>query len=1252
MTRRLRSASLSIVLLATTVVMAGSSLIPIDDEPPEGGQSCVGLCAEPGGGLVTDKMGLIATSTVSLSCSSNPCPAAIVDVVVTVSDTTKGWVRGPYDEFFKNSITLRFFPGSETAQVLSIQGKDDHVSRDDAPYTVNLRGVSSDPRFNNATGSIVVLNLDRTDYNYCVKDVECAFFALGGNSDPMYIRAQNMPAGEYFGDFPTTNHIEGVARLKHDSYVALSGTGEGDSHLFMARLPEQQSNLGCWQTNYPPAADNGITNFPASHVIDPQHFYKHAGGISTFGDFLAVPLEDSGSLFPLRLKNSRVVFYDVHHPDTPVKLPVSIARPEYEKAGAAGVHRFIDGRYLVAVQSDCPSEIQFYYTNGPSIRDNPAFTKTYAYSTYNYPEDFPPSYCNDPIPIPPNGGSIQNVNLVEECGSLGLYMIVTWNTRTFPEGTNKARLYLLQPSTPAGWGGPLLITRVGTKDFPDHTFYNWSAAAGTAVTSDGQIAMYGTNEDRDDSAVIGPWLPMHQFCQLDAPANPSASQGTYPASVRVSWSAVPGSSLYRVFRNGTSIGTTATTFLDDTTVPQCGQFTYTVKAESCGGQSSSASAPVVGWTSATPPNGVPFGPNLVAPLDGATVTPANVTFDWDGVCLASSYLIEIATTSGFTPGTIVYSATYGPGQTFAFVNLAPETQYWWHVRGTTAGGVPGAWSVTRTVNTFTLALIAPVPGDTWTSGSTVNIRWSGTGPVRVDVSADGGTSWSTIIPSTTLQTQPYGVPSDWATLRGRIRVVRTAAPAATAAMTGDFRVLPAAHAAWLVQTIDAGAGTQGEFPSLGHDLWGRPSIAYFDRTQGDLKLASKFPNGWSALTHDASSVSNGWFPSIAFGSSGEPQIAYVDSTRATLRYAWRSGGVWHFEDATSIGCSPKISMALDTQDRPYIVFSCGSYIRMMIKYDTDQDGVLEWIDATPLVNSTYVGGTLPSIRMLGDLARISYVAPGTGQIGFLTEYWNPVWPWTGWMRELVAGTDGAAANALVLDGLGQPSIAFHTPGAKNLRLAKKDGISWGVTLIDGSPGVAGDGCSIALDPAGRPRVSYQANALLKHAQWNGSAWVYDVPDPAGGAGNSTSMDADGAGNSRIAWYDAQNQNLKYAQSTPDMTPPGTPTLDGMAGRTTAAVSWAAPGDDGFGGGQAFAYDVRMWQGPIDEWTFEQATRITSSGPNFPGATDCAGAMELHPCSPYWFAVRVFDDAGNVSWISPSEMVVCTCSPIGPEIMCE
>jgi hypothetical protein len=1252
MAGRLRKAFWGVVLAASSVAVLGSpSRIPNGDPPPDGVASgCLGLCADPAAGLLTDRMGQTAASTITLSCQSSPCPAAVVDVTVTVSDTTKGWVMGPYDDFFKNSITLHFYPGTTPSQVLLIQGKDDHTSRDDAPYTVTLHAASSDSRFNNLSTNLSVLNIDRTDYNTCVPDVECAFFALGPEADTLHIRAANMPNGEYWNDFPTTNHIEGVARLKHDPYVALSGTGQGDAHLFMARLPEQQNNIGCWQHAYPPAANNGITNFPSNFIVDPQHFYRHAGGISAFGDFLAVPLEDSGSLFPFRPANSRVAFYDTSHPDTPVKLNAAIARPEYTKAGAAGVHRFIDGRYLVAVQSDCPAEIQFYYSDGPSIKDNPTFTKTYAYSTYNYPEDFPRAYCNDPIPIPPNGGSIQNVNLVEQCGSQGLYMIVTWNTETVPEGDNKARLYLLQPSTPAGWGGPLLITRVGTKTFPQHSFYHWSAAGGTAVTQDGQIAMYGTNANRATDVNEGAMIGLYQFCQLDAPANPSASQGTYPASVRVAWSAAPATSQYRVFRNGVSIGTTATTSFDDTTVPLCGQFSYTVKSESCNGQSSNASVPVLGWTTSTPPNGVPFGPPLVTPADAATVPASNVTFDWDGVCLASTYLIEIATTSTFTPGTIVYSQTYGAGQTFAFVNLAPETQYYWHVRGTTAGGVAGAWSVTRSVNTYTLALLAPAAGDTWTAGGSATVRWAGTGPVRIDFSADSGTTWVTIVPSTTLQTLTLNVPPDWATLHGRIRVARTT-PAATAGMAGDFRVLPAGHYPWLALTIDGGAGVDVRSVSLGHDLWGRPSVAYFDFGSGDLKLAAKFPPGWSALSYDSSSASTGWYPSIAFASDGEPRIAYVDSTRATLRYAWRAQGVWHFEDATPIGCTPPVSMALDSQDRPYIIFSCGSYLRMEIKYDTDGDGQLEWIDATPLINSTYVAGVRPSIRMQGDLARISYVTTGpTPQLAYLYEYWNPAWPYSAWSRDLVPGTDGAAANALVLDAAGAPSIAFHTPAAKNLRLATKSGTTWSLTTIDASPGVAGDGCSIALDALSRPRVAYQANSLMKVAEWTGAAWRYDAPDSSGGAGNSTSIDVDAAGNDRVAYF--ANGVLKYAQSTPDMTPPATPALRGTPGHTTAAVEWPAPGDDGATGGPALFYDLRYWQGPIDESTFEQATRIPfTSGPSDPGSYDCGSAMDLNPCSPYWFAVRVFDDAGNVSWVSPSTMVVTSCSSMTPEVMC-
>jgi hypothetical protein len=1161
-------------------------------------------------------------------------------VTVSVSDTTKGWVQGPYDDFFKNGTTLYFYPGAGGPQTLLIQGKDDHVSRDDAPYTVILSATSGDSRFNGVTATIGVTNVDRTDSNACVPDVQCAFFSLGSHGTRLYADATNMP-GEYFYTFPTGNHFEGIARLKNDPYIALTGTGESDSHLFIVKLPEEQNLHGCFAANNPPGPGNGIVNYPSDYIIDPLRNYTHAGGLSILGDFAAIPLEASDStVWP----QTRVAFFDLSHPQTPALLNAQILRPEYTHAGAAGMAKFQDGRYLVAVQSDCPAEIQFYISDGTPITQNPVFTKTYAFSTSNYPESFPA--CGDPFFY----GRIQNVNLIQECGSAGLYMIVTWNTSYIPEGTNEARLYSIQPAVAGDWTGPLFIYGVGTKSFPDDDFYHWLAAGGSYVTEDGQLAMYGSNPNRClGSPPTCGILPMYQFCALESPAGVTASPGTYPDRVRVTWSPVAGASSYRVLRNGISLGTTTTTSFDDTTMPICGTFAYTVKAEDCGGQASAPSTAVNGWTSSTPADGVPAAPVIRTPADGAVVSPANITFDWDGVCLAQTYLIEKATTSTFAAGTIISSRTYPSTQTVDFESLPPEGHYYWHVRGNTAAGAPGHWSATRSIYTYSLGLVSPAGGESWTAGSSQTVTWIGTGPVNIDLSADAGATWRTIVPATTLQSQPITVPGDWSTIQALLRIVRTSGPAASAQTPSFLRILPAQHYPWLVTALDTGPSVTGEFASLGIDPWGRTSIGYFDRTAADLKFASRYPPGWSALTIVADPDSTGWYPSIAFGSDGQPRVSYVDSTLATVRYARRVGGDWQVDPGVPVGCTQKTSLGIDTQDELYIAFSCGYYIQLLLKANDSYGGAPFWTDASPLVGGYYVGGTNPVIRMQGDLPRIAYVT-SNGRIGYAWAWWNPAWPYMAWSTEEVAGTDGATYPSLVLDAQDNPSIAFYASGTKNLRLATKSS-TWSVTTVDGSAGDVGRGCSIALDPSGRPRLSYQANGLLKHAAWDGAEWLYDVPDAAGTAGIWTSIGVDGAGNSRIAYFDQQNGDLKYAISTPDVTAPAAPVLQGFAGHTTAGVGWRAPGDDGTGGGPAWSYDASWSQQPIDEGSFERATPIPTGQPGMPGAGECVSIEGLDPCSPYYFAVRVFDDAGNVSWISSPVTVVTKCGGPSIEVIC-
>jgi alpha-tubulin suppressor-like RCC1 family protein len=538
-----------------------------------------------------------------------------------------------------------------------------------------------------------------------------------------------------------------------------------------------------------------------------------------------------------------------------------------------------------------------------------------------------------------------------------------------------------------------------------------------------------------------------------------------------------------------------------------------------------------------------------------------------------------------------------------------------------------------------LALMSPRGGETWQAGSPQVVSWTGAGPIKVDMAVDGA-AWTNLIPSTTLQDVPITVPAGWTSSRALLRIVRVGTPASSAVTSPALHiVLPSQHA-WLVTPVDASAATTGEYASIAIDPVGRTWIAYFDRTNGDLMVASRAAFGWAIETVDAANTS-GWFPSIAFGTDGNPRVSYVDGTRRMVRYASRSGTTWTKEDVTPVACTLKGTLGLDTEDRPYIAFQdCTPWTRIRVLHK----GASGWVELYETM------GASPTLKMQGDLPRVAYFLHNVSptQLQFVSTS-GSYGSWTWSAPETVPGGDGATTSSLALDAQGNPSIAFYA--SRSLRLAKKVGTAWSVQTVDASAGDVGDWNSIALDGAGNPRISYHANGVLKFAEWNGSAWLLDVADAAYETGTHTSLAIDPSGNSRIAEYDATNGNLKYALSQMDQTPPASPALTPQTGRTTAVATWPAPGDDGQSGGPAGAYDLRWSHQPMDEWSFDAATRVGTSGPGYPGTMECGGAMDLNPCSPYYFALRVVDDAGNVSYLSQVGFATdCSGNPM--ELICE
>jgi hypothetical protein len=272
------------------------------------------------------------------------------------------------------------------------------------------------------------------------------------------------------------NHFQGVQRIPGTDFLVVSGSDPRGpaSSLFVLRFGHPGR-----RTHEP---DRVLAEVPLDSTL------WHAGGMSTMGRILAVPIYGG------KPRHGRVLFFDTATAPQLESLAVTIERPG-RKAYATAIARLQSGHVLVAVlagRDDLPRRLDFYRSRTARLADG----------FDHEPVTWPAREVRSVAGQSPNFGDFQGIGLVTQRDG-SLFLVGLHNTAPSIDllpGRDYADLYRVEfpgsevLSAPGAMLTKPRLTKVANRHLVcEGGHCNLDASAGLYVDPSGQLGIYATS---------------------------------------------------------------------------------------------------------------------------------------------------------------------------------------------------------------------------------------------------------------------------------------------------------------------------------------------------------------------------------------------------------------------------------------------------------------------------------------------------------------------------------------------------------------------------------------------------------------------------------------------------------------------------------------------------------------------------------------------------------------------------------------